>query len=142
MPALIVPVFIQVALTFALMFWMGAARTACIRRGEASFEDVALANDIYDAKTRAIGAAFHNQFELPVLFYVVVALSLATGAATHILAGLAWVFVLMRIAHAYIHVTTNFVPRRFLFFLGSALALIAMWLVFGVAFILNWDVAA
>lgn len=142
MPALIVPVFIQAALTFVLLFWMGASRAACVRRGEASFEDVALANDVYDAKTRAIGNAFQNQFELPVLFYAVVALSLATGAATHALAGLAWVFVLMRIAHAYIHVTTNFVPRRFMFFVGSALALIAMWVVFGVAFVLNWDVTA
>ena len=135
MPALLYPVFVQTALTFALLIWMGVRRTAAIRRGEVSLMEVALNAEVYDEKTRAVGNSYRNQFQLPVLFYVLVALSLATGEGETALVGLAWVFVLMRIAHAYVHVTTNFVPRRFGLFLTSMVALLAMWVVYALCFI-------
>jgi len=136
MPALLYPVFVQVFLTFALLGWMGHRRTQSLRRGEATLADVQLQNDVYDEKTRAVGNAYQNQFELPVLFYAVVALSLATGEGTRAMTGLAWVFAVMRIAHAYVHVTSNFVPRRFTFFLGSMAALALMWVLFAFSFVM------
>jgi hypothetical protein len=32
--AVLFPVFVQVALTFALLFWLGPSRVAAVRRGE------------------------------------------------------------------------------------------------------------
>ena len=43
---------------------------------------------------------------------------------------LAWLFVILRLGHALIHTTTNDMSRRFFLFLGSAIVLLLMWLVF------------
>ena len=53
-----------------------------------------------DAAKRA--ANYRNQFELPVLFYAVVAFALITKGADILMIVLAWLFVLTRIVHAAI----------------------------------------
>ena len=76
-----------------------------------------------------IGNAFHNQLELPVLFYVVVLLALTTQALDVIICVLSWMFVLSRFVHAYIHVTSNRLDRRNAVFLVGAIALALMWVI-------------
>ena len=44
---------------------------------------------------------------MPVLFYVLTVLAVITKQADLLFVLLAWVFVLSRLAHAYIHVTSN-----------------------------------
>ena len=44
----------------------------------------------------------------------------------------AWIFVALRLAHAYVHVTSNRVPRRALMFLAGAAVLCVMWIIFAV----------
>jgi len=51
--------------------------------------------------------AYHNQLELPVLFYVLTILVIITRHADFLFVVLAWVFVLLRVAHAAVHVTSN-----------------------------------
>ena len=137
MPGLLYPVFLQVALTYALLVYLSMRRSAEVRSGHVSLEEVALNVEAYEDKTRAAGASYTNQFQLPILFYGVVALSLATEIGSNAMTGLAWVFVLMRIGHAWIHVTSNFVPRRALWFVGSAVSLLAMWAVFAFSFVME-----
>jgi hypothetical protein len=50
---------------------------------------------------------------------------------------LSWAFVLLRIAHAFVHVTTNHVPTRFCWFLAGALMLLVMWIVFAARILLG-----
>ena len=38
----LLPVFVQVALTFALLFWMASERTGSVARGETKMRDIAL----------------------------------------------------------------------------------------------------
>ncbi len=83
-----------------------------------------------------VSNAFANQFELPVLFYVLTGLALATAKADALFVGLAWLFVATRIVHAGIYATTNMVIRRFQAFLAGALVLMAMWLIFGAKILL------
>ena len=59
-----------------------------------------------------IANAYHNQLELPVLFYIVMLLAMSTRTLDVVIYVLAWMFVLSRIAHAYIHVTSNRLDRR------------------------------
>jgi hypothetical protein len=40
---------------------------------------------------------------------------------------LEWLFVLLRIGHAYVHTTSNYVPRRFMVFAAGMLVLLIMW---------------
>ena len=63
-----------------------------------------------DAAKRA--ANYRNQFELPVLFYAVVAFALITKGADTLMIVLAWLFVLTRIVHAAIHIGPNKVRWR------------------------------
>ena len=45
---------------------------------------------------------------------------------------MAWLFVLARIAHAYVHTTSNHVPTRFNVFAVGMLVLLSMWIIFAV----------
>ena len=49
---------------------------------------------------------------------------------------LAWVFVVLRLLHAAIHVTSNHVGRRFAAFAASVVVLAIMWLIFIVRILL------
>jgi hypothetical protein len=45
---------------------------------------------------------------------------------------MAWAFVLARLAHAYVHVTSNHVMLRFKAYGAGLFVLIAMWSIFAV----------
>ena len=128
--AVLLPVFVQVILTFGLLIWMGRSRVALVRSGRVKVEDTALGERNWPAPTQQVANAYHNQFELPVLFYGLVALALFTRKADLLFVVMSWIFVASRIVHAYIHATTNRVARRFQAFLVGALVLMAMWIVF------------
>jgi len=71
---------------------------------------------------------FRNLFEVPVMFYVACLTIYATSLACLPHLVFAWVFVLARYTHSYIHCTSNNVMRRFYAFLTSCLSLVCMWL--------------
>jgi len=135
--AVLLPLFAQIALTFALMFWMGSVRVAAIARGETRIRDIALGQQAWPERPTQIANCFHNQFQLPVLFYVLVALALFTRKADLVFVVLSWLFVLLRLAHAYVHVTSNHVPTRFRWYLAGAAVLLLMWIMFAVRILLG-----
>src|SRR3979409_1311364 len=96
----LLPVFVQVALTFGLLFWMGATRTARVRRGENQMRDIALGQPAWPARATQASNCYDNQFQIPLLFYVLVILAWITKHADLIFVVMAWVFVLLRIGHA------------------------------------------
>lgn len=121
------PLFVQVALSFGLLFWLAAARTHAVRNGELKLSDIALGQQGGPADILQIANSYRSQFELPALFYLVVILALATGKADPQMGLLAWLFVVLRLWHAYIHTTNNDVLMRFRAFAMGALALLVMW---------------
>lgn len=129
---LLAPVFVQIALTFVLMFALAGARFGALRRREVRVSDIALGQSAWPTRSTQIGNAFQNQFELPLLFYLVVALALFTGTGGWPFVPLAWGFVVARLAHAAIHTTSNVVSIRFYAYLAGALILIAMWVLLAV----------
>lgn len=130
--AVLGPVFVQVALTFFLLFWMGRARLGHLRSGEVEVKDIGLGERAWPRRTQQIVNAFQNQFELPVLFYMLVTLALITRKADLVLVAMSWIFVATRLAHAYIYTTSNVIERRFAAFLIGALVLLIMWIIFAV----------
>jgi len=135
--AVLLPLFVEVALTFVLLFWMAYGRTRAIRVGEIKMRDIALREPNWPPGITQVGNAYHNQLELPVLFYVLTILSLVTRHADLLFVVLAWIFVASRVVHAYIHVTDNNVNRRGPMFGLGALVLTIMWLVFMVRILLG-----
>ena len=110
--SVLLPVFVQVGLTFFLLMWMGRSRIGALRAGEVKIPDIALGERKWPVRIQQIVNSYHSQFELPVLFYVAILFALLTGHPTLGIAILAWLFVVARLFHALIHVTTNDVRRR------------------------------
>jgi hypothetical protein len=128
--AALVPLFIQVLLTFFLLFWMGRVRFASIKARETRVGDIALGQPAWPPRVQQISNCYHNQFQLPVLFYVLVALALILRKADLLFVVMAWLFVLSRLVHAGIHTTSNNVQQRFIWFLVGAVILLLMWIIF------------
>src|SRR3979490_2925516 len=72
----LLPVFVLVGLTFALLLWMASARTRALTGREVSLQDIALGQPNWPERPTQIGNCFSNQFELPLLFYVLIALAM------------------------------------------------------------------
>jgi hypothetical protein len=134
--AVLLPLFVLVVLTFVLAFWTAHLRVGAIRRGEVHLRDIALRQPNWGARETQIANAFHNQLELPLLFYVLTVLAWITRQADLLFVVLAWVFVVLRLLHAFIHVTSNNVGRRFAAFAASVIVLAIMWAIFIVRILL------
>jgi len=132
----LLPVFVQVALTFGLLFWMAYARTSSVSRGETKIRDIALGQSVWPARAQQISNNYDSQFALPLLFYVLVILAWITRHADLIFVVMAWLFVLLRLLHAYIHTTSNHVPTRFRAFAAGMFVLLLMWIIFAVRILL------
>lgn len=135
--AILLPLFVEVALTLGLLLWLGFKRRNDILSGATHPSKIALREPNWPAPTQQVANSFSNQFELPVLFYVLTILEIITRHADFIFIVLAWVFVVMRLAQAYVHTTSNVVIRRGMFYAVAALALIAMWVIFMVRILLG-----
>ena len=70
---------------------------------------------------------FRNLFEVPVLFYALVATALATAHTPGWLVAGAWVFVGLRVAHSVIHCTYNTVMHRFAVFMLGFAVVVGLW---------------
>jgi hypothetical protein len=130
--AVLAPLFVLVAFTFAVLVWMGRVRLAAVRRGEVRVKDIALDQSNWPPRVQQISNCFDNQFQLPMLFYVLTILALFLRKADLLFVVMAWVFVVLRIVHAAIQVTSNHVGRRFQAFAAGAVVLLLMWVVFAV----------
>lgn len=128
--AILAPVFVQVALTFFLLFWTGSARVAALRGGLVKMSDIALGERNWPSRVTRISNTYENQFETPVLFYALVILALVTRQADLLFVILSWIFVAARLAHAFIYTTSNALLWRFRVFLAGTTTLLLMWALF------------
>ena len=76
---------------------------------------------------------FQNLFETPVMFYVVCLGLYASQTVSLAPVVLAWLYVLTRYAHSWVHCGSNKVMWRFRCFAASVFTLIALWTIWGFA---------
>jgi hypothetical protein len=98
--------------------------------------DIALGQSNWPPRVQQISNSYNSQFQLPLLFYVLTVLVIATHHADFLFVVMAWLFVLTRLLHAYIHTGSNFVRHRFNAFAAGAVILLVMWLIFAVRILL------
>ncbi len=120
--------FAQVALTIYLYLRLLLSRVAAVRGGGLDFQRLAYDSSAWPEKPRVFQNAVASQFELPVLFYVAVALTYSLGAINWLAVILAWVFVVARIVHAVIHTGPNVIMPRLRAFQVSMAAVVLFWL--------------
>ena len=134
----LLPLFVEVFLTFAAMCWMAYARAGALKSKQTRVGDIALGQPNWPPRAQLISNNYNSQFQLPVLFYVLTILSIITRHADLVFVVMAWIFVLTRLVHTYIHTSTNYVPHRFNAFALGAFVLLAMWVIFAVRILLGF----
>ena len=104
--------FVQVLLTSLVLSLLAAARAAPADHGrQRGNPDLALGPMWPDEAVKRPPTT-RNQFEIPVLFYAVVAFALIIKGADTFMVVLAWMFVLSRLLHAAIHIGPNKIRWR------------------------------
>lgn len=121
------PMIAQVALVYAVYLLIGMRRKKAVESGSATVSQFRENRD-EPAESLYVRNNLANQFELPVLFYAVCLALFVTGGAGVAAVSLAWVFVLSRCGHAYVHVTSNRIRHRQPLFVLGFFGLGAMWL--------------
>ena len=132
----LLPILVQIGLTFALLLWMASARTRALQGRAVRLKDIALGQPNWPTRATQIGNCFKNQFELPVLFYALIALALPLRHADLVIVLLSWVFVVTRFVHAGIFVSSNDLGQRSMAWFAGVLVLFAMWLYFALKILL------
>jgi hypothetical protein len=128
--AILLPLFVEVILTFLLWVGMATLRTRDVSTGAVRPEQIALHEPNWRPRTLQFAYAFSNQFEIPVLFYVLTILAYVTHLAGLIFVILAWIFVIFRILHASVHVTSNIVRLRGTLYGIAVVALALNWAIY------------
>jgi len=126
------PVLVQVILTLATYVILIKAKIRAMKAGEVDMARRALHDDAWPDSVMKINNNIRNQFEVPVLFYVLAFALWALDAVHVVTLAAAWLFAVSRIVHAWIHIGSNYVPnRRRAFtvgwFLVAAMALLVAW---------------
>lgn len=126
------PALAMAALTFAVWWRMYFVRIGQMKRERIHPQAVATSAQAAARLTDSCAADnFRNLFELPVLFYVALVAAAMTGQVTVTTLALAWLFVLLRVAHSAIQCTYNKVMHRFYAYLAGGMVLWALWAAIG-----------
>lgn len=130
------PVFAMVALIFTVWTVLVTKRLRhlkTVRPTAADFTDRA-AMHRYFAPVASPGDNLANLFEMPVLFFAIVPLLMATQQAGIAQVLLAWIYVALRAIHSWHHLNGRIRPR-FRTYIASVAVLVAMWIGFFIDFV-------
>jgi hypothetical protein len=123
------PVVVLVLWTFAVLLLVPRARFRAAREKRVRAADFAFGeSENVPARARLPNRNYMNLLELPVLFYVACLLVYVIGKVDAWSLGLAWLYVVLRIAHSLVHLTYNHVIHRMRVFALGAFVLLALWI--------------
>ncbi|MFC3115189.1 MAPEG family protein [Cellvibrio fontiphilus] len=124
---MIYPMFAMVLLTFLVAFRLLFLRLKAVKTGSVRLSQFRLnTGDMPDEITQT-ARNYSNLFEIPVLFYAAGATAIAMGTDSSAMIVAAWIFVLARLAHSLIHLTTNDVINRFRAYTLGNLCVLVIW---------------
>lgn len=120
--------FCMVLLTFIVGCIAAKARFASVKNGDvqAKFYRLMEGQEVPALITQTT-RNFNNQFEIPILFYVVALLYINLGIDSPVAQVFAWLFVMIRCVHAYIHITYNHILHRMLAFWAAFVCVMVLW---------------
>ena len=129
----LIPVLVQVLLTLATYVFLIKAKIRSLRANTVDRARLPLHDNAWPEDVMKINNNIRNQFEVPVLFYVLAFALWMLDAVGVIALVAAWLFALSRIVHAWIHIGSNFVPnRRRAFTVG-------WWIVLALTLLTAWE---
>ncbi len=120
------PVLVQILLTIVGFMLMGVQKAKAVKANDVDMAKTALNNDAWPEYVMKVTNNVRNQFQVPLLFYVICFVFFSINAVTTTVLYLAWAFVITRIIHAYIHMSSNYLPARFRVFTLGFVILVVM----------------
>jgi len=125
------PMVALIAWTLVMLLWMLATRlpamkAAGVRLGSLVGTRAADADRSLPPSAQWKAHNYNHLMEQPTLFYAVCTVIALTSTGDGVNAWIAWAYVGLRIAHSIAQATTNRVQTRFILFLLSSLALVAL----------------
>ncbi|MBV1920733.1 MAG: MAPEG family protein [Pseudomonadales bacterium] len=126
------PVLAHILLIFIVYIYLGRVKTRAIEEGNVDRQKASLNSKAWPEYVVKVSNNLDNQFESPILFYMLSIIYYLTNHVSSVLVLIMGGYVLSRYIHAYVHVTSNYVPYRYKFFVIGLLTLLALtlWLVF------------
>lgn len=127
---LLIPLLVQVFLTFLVWFYLFARRIPEIMNKRIDVDRLKDRAESHRLLPDSAAASnnLQNLFELPVLFYLGVVVALVLLVTDPLLVALAWGFVGLRVVHSLIHCSYNNVNHRFAVYLAGSLMLFLFWI--------------
>ena len=131
MSNMMTPVLTLVVWTLIVRVWLYTRRIPAMRKagidpkrikGSESYASL----PAMDPKAVWVADNYNHLHEQPTIFYALCVYSHLAGVVDPINVGLAWAYVVIRVAHSLIQVTTNFVPLRFVVFNIGSLVLVGI----------------
>ena len=127
---IVYPAFSMVCLTFILYIKNRLDVGTAIKEKKLELKYVKLYNidppDYVDLSRQTL----KNQFESPILFYVLVCMLFVNDNLTNLDLVLAWIYAISRYLHAYIRLSRNYIPHRALVFTLGLVILLVSWISF------------
>ncbi len=120
------PVLVQILIPVVVLLLNGKRKSNDVRAGTFDREKAAMDNEAWSKPTILTSKNLANQFQFPVIFYVLCLILANLGAVDKVTLSVAWLFVAARCVHAYVHVSTNYIPARLRAFVISVLLLLVL----------------
>ena len=120
------PMLAQVALVVLMYMRLAVVKKREIAAGNVDLKVVALRQELWPESVLLVNNNLRNQFESPILFYVLCLMAIVLGAVDVSVFGTACVYVGSRYGHAIIHTTSNNVKLRLPLFLVGIAAIMGL----------------
>ena len=120
------PIFAHVLLVIALYVILALRKISAVKAGVVDRKATAINSNAWSDDVIKVSNNLANQFESPVIFYVLCVIAFQLGVVNDWLVGLAWLYVALRGVHSYIHINANKVPIRMPVFVLSLLVILTM----------------
>ena len=123
------PLIALVLWTFVMCGWLYATRIPALSKHKIVYDPRRPAEEFHaqlPAEVRWKADNYNNLLEQPTLFYAVVLTLAFLSAGSGLNAGLAWLYVALRIVHSLVQAIINNVTIRFSLFAAASLVLLVM----------------
>ena len=125
------PVLAHIILIFSLYIYLGKVKSRAVKEGSVDRKVASLNPKAWPEFVLKVSNNLDNQFDSPIIFYMLSIIFYLTNNVNGILILMLSAYVFTRYVHAYIHVTSNYVPHRYKSFVIGLLTLLVLtiWLI-------------
>lgn len=121
------PVLVQALMLLVTGVAAFLARSKALSSGEVNMREAALDTSVYPPRAKQAAGALNNQFETPTYFFAAAIIAMMLSLQDIWIVAAAWIYVIARVVHAGIYLTSNRLRPRSMVFAVGLLALVAMW---------------